>query len=51
MTKQLKNYNNQKLVWSVTQGLKMGQVLVSYADGTSEQMSKKVADQIIRGVK
>ena len=50
-TKQLKNYNNQKLVWRVDQATKSGHKLVRYIDGTSETMTDIKAKQIIREVK
>lgn len=49
--KQLKNHNNQKLVWRVDQATKSGQKLVRYMDGTSETMTDIKAKQIIREVK
>ncbi len=50
MTKRI-NSNNKKEVWSVKPSIKMGKVLVTYTDGTSEELLQKVADQVIRGVK
>lgn len=49
--KQLKNYNNQKLVWRVDQATKSGHKLVRYMDGTSETMTDLKRNQVIREVK
>lgn len=44
-----KNFNNQKYVDRVTP-VGMAKVIVRYEDGTSEEMAKSVADQVIRSV-
>lgn len=49
--KQLKNYNNKKLVWRVDQATRSGHKLVRYMDGASETMTYIKAKQIIREVK
>ena len=46
-----KNMNNKKDVWSVKPSIKSGKVLVTYTNGTSEEMLKSKSDQIIRSVK
>ena len=47
----LKNYNNQKMVWRVEQATNSGYKLIRYLDGTSELMTDKQVKQVIREVK
>lgn len=49
--KQLKNFNNQKMVWRIEQSIKSGHKLVKYTDGTSETMTDLKRNQVIREVK